>query len=73
MKKLNVRGTTGVEQQGFPASVCDVGKADRFSMSLRLWELGREIRRNTRRNKKKFCWGSLKYNSTTVRGNEGNE
>lgn len=43
MKKLNVRGTTGVEQQGFPASVCDVGKADRFSMSLRLWELGEKI------------------------------
>ena len=53
-------------------SVCDVGKADRFSMSLRL---GNWVG-NTKKYKEKqeeICWGSLKYNSSTVRGNEGNE
>jgi hypothetical protein len=40
VKLLMLREVTGVEQQGFPVSVCDVGKEDRFSMSLGLWELG---------------------------------
>ena len=29
-----------IVQQSFPGSLCDIGKADRFSMSLRLWKLG---------------------------------
>ena len=41
VKLADLRDVTGADPSGFP-SVCDVGKADRVSRNLRLWELGGE-------------------------------
>jgi hypothetical protein len=38
-----MKDSAGVDLQGFPASTYDVGKADRVSANLGLWELAGHI------------------------------